>query len=179
MLYITDDIKQGVMILKKLHILALALGLLGNSAFAGIVVKADITKAFSDTTYAKGILTALEKEIKPQQTKLEALGKEIETITQNAEKNAKIMSEADRKALQAKYTPKAAEYQSLQKGIETRLQNTQNTILNTLVPKVDKLVPEMCKELGYDMLIDSKYVIWSVDTLDITAEVTKRLNAMP
>jgi outer membrane protein len=99
-------------IMRKLFVSsALVLGLMGSSvAFAEKYAVVDVQKAATDTTYMKSQMASLESSLKPQQQKHERLTKELTTLRNKAQNDAKVMKQADLQKLEQDYATKMNEF---------------------------------------------------------------------
>ncbi len=148
-----------------------------SSAYANNVAVADSQAAVLSSNIAKKTIEDLNVSLKPQRERLEKLRSEIQGIQEKFQKDAKILSEKDKKDLQAQGQNKLNEYNSTTDGVQRRIEEAQATMLKTLMPKMEKIVEDLRKEGSYDLIIEKKYVIWSSESVDLTKKITDRLNA--
>ncbi len=148
-------------------------------AQANNVAVADSNAAVLASNYAKTTVQTLNNSLKPQRDRLEQLQRELQALQARFEKDAKVMSDKDRQALQAQAQSKLNEFNSTGEGLQRRIEDTQTSMLKVLMPKMEKVVEGLRKEGGYDIIIEKKYAIWANPTVDLTTKMTERLNSMP
>lgn len=155
-----------------------AVGLLSSTlALADKIAVIDVQKAAEDTNYMKAQKTSLEAAIKPQQQKQEALAKQIQSLRQKAQTDAKVMKEADLKKLEQDFATKMNEYNANASGMQKRLQDTLENINRTLSPKIEAATEELRKAGGYSAVLNKSMVISNDAAIDITAQVTQKVNS--
>ena len=148
-----------------------------SSAQANNVAVADSQAAVLASNIAKKTIEDLNNNLKPQRERLEKLRSEIQGIQEKFQKDAKILSDKDKKDLQAQGQNKLNEYNSTTDGVQRRIEEAQANMLKTLMPKMEKIVEDLRKEGNYDIIIEKKYAIWSSESVDLTKKITDRLNA--
>ena len=147
-----------------------------SSAQANNVAVADSQAAVLASDIAKKTIDDLNTSLKPQRERLEKLRSEIQGIQEKFQKNGAVLSDKDKKDLQAQGQNKLNEYSSMTDGVQRRIEEAQANMLKTLMPKMEKVVEELRKEGNYDIIIEKKYAIWSTDSVDLTKKITERLN---
>ncbi|MFX9870670.1 OmpH family outer membrane protein, partial [Acinetobacter baumannii] len=80
---------------------------------AGLAV-VDLAKVVESSTYLKQQNASLTQSVKPTSTKLEQLGKELESLQQKAQTDGQKMNQADIQKLTAQYQSKLSEFNSTQ-----------------------------------------------------------------
>jgi outer membrane protein len=147
-----------------------------SSAQANNVAVADSQAAVLASNIAKKTIEDLNNNLKPQRERLEKLRSEIQAIQEKFQKDAKILSDKDKRDLQAQGQNKLNEYNSTTDGVQRRIEEAQANMLKTLMPKMEKIVEDLRKEGNYDIIIEKKYAIWSSESVDLTKKITDRLN---
>lgn len=150
---------------------------LSPAALANNVAVADSQAAVLASNLAHQTIDGLNTSLKPQRDHLEALRKEITAIQDKFQKDGSVMSDADKKALQAQAQSKLNDYNSTAEGVQKRIEEAQTAMLKTVMPKLESIIEDLRKEGNYDVIIEKKYVIWASPTADLTKKITDRLNA--
>jgi outer membrane protein len=146
-------------------------------AQANNVAVADSQAAVLASNIAKQTIEGLNVSLKPQRDKLEALQKDLNALKQRFERDGKVLTEADKKTMQAQAQSKLNEYNSTAEGVQHKIEEAQSTMLKTLMPKLEVAVEALRKEGSYDIIIEKKYAIWAEASADLTKKITDRLNA--
>lgn len=122
---------------------------------------------------------AVEKfkgEIKVQEDRMAELKKAVEGLSEKMRKDGSVMSEADKKSLQASGDAKYGEYQKLAQIIQDKSQKMQQEVISSLKGKLDKAIQDLQQANAYDLILDNRSVILARPDLDITKKVTEKIN---
>ncbi len=145
---------------------------------ASNVAVLDSQAAVLASNIARQTVENLNSTLKPQRDRLEAVRLEITTIQNKFQKDASVMSEADKKTLQEKAQTKLNDYNGTAEGVQRRIEEAQTAMLKTIMPKLESIIESLRKEGNYDVIIEKKYAVWASPTADLTKKVTDRLNAV-
>ena len=119
----------------KMMVMGLGLGFAGLVQAAGFGV-IDLGKVVESSTYLKQQNASLEQSVKPQTTKLEQISKDIEALKQKAQAQG-----ANVQQINAQYQAKVNEFQTIQQGVQTKvqsaIQSTNKTSTLAFDPKSD------------------------------------------
>lgn len=148
-----------------------------TAAYAEKYAVVDIQKAATDTSYMKSQMASLESAIKPQQQKHERLTQEINALRQKAQNDAKVMKEADLRKLEQDYASKMNEYNANAAGMQKRAQDTLENINKTLAPKIEAATEDLRKQGGYSIIFNRAAVVGLDPSIDLTSQVTQKVNA--
>jgi len=161
-----------------LMVAGLVAGLMSGSVMAETkVVVADSQAALMATDVAKKAIEKLQGELKPQRERMDAIRKEVKAIEDRFQKDASVLSDADKKNLQKQAESKLSEYRNLAETVQKRGQEVQGELLQRMIPKMETVIDELRKAGGYDIIIEKKNVIFADSTADITRKITEKLNA--
>ncbi len=157
----------------------LAVGLMSTTAaFAEKYAVVDIQKAATDTNYMKSQQASLEAALKPQQQKHERLTKELNALRQKAQNDANVMNEADKRKLEQDYATKLNEYNANAAGMQKRAQDTISNINKMLAPKIEQAIDALRAQGGYSLVFKSEAIASLDPSLDLTSQVTQKVNAV-
>ena len=149
----------------------------GNAMAAANVVVADSQAALMATDVAKKAIEKLQGELKTQRDRMDAIRKEVKAIEDRFQKDASVLSEAEKKNLQKQAESKLSEYRNLAETVQKRSQEVQGELLQRMIPKMETVIDELRKANGYDIIIEKKNVIFADPSADITRKITEKLNA--
>lgn len=138
----------------------------------------DSQVAVFESDAAKAAKTKLQGELKPQYDKADQLRRDIKALDDKYQKEVATMSEKDKKALRAQQGAKVAEFQNTLQLIQKRGQETEQDMLNKLLPSYKAIVDELRKSGEYDIILDRRSAIYFAPETDLTKKVTDRLNAV-
>jgi len=151
--------------MKKLTMLMLGLGLtvsaMTNAAGIGVV---DLARVVESSTYLKQQNAALGQSVKPTSTRLEQLGKELET--------------ADIQKMTALYQAKLNEFNTTQQGLQTKVQSTLQSMNTAFEGKVKQVAEQLRKENNLDLILNKNSTIASDAQYDLTDKMIQKVNAL-
>lgn len=148
---------------------------ISTASFAGGYAVVDVQKAMLDSNYVKTQLASRDQSTKANVDKLSRLEKEIVALQQKAESGK--LAQAELEKLSKEHSAKIEEFNKNSLEIQKNFQQTQQTIERTLFPQVEKIIEELRVANGYDLILDRKAVLVTDKKLDLTSQVTQKINA--
>ena len=88
-----------------------------------------------------------------------------------------VMSKETREEKEREIRIKLNDFKSLQQRYRTQLQNLEKKLVNALLKEVSSLVEEIGKKEGYLLIINNTGVLYSPNSINITDQLIKQLNA--
>jgi outer membrane protein len=165
--------------MKTMKILFAALLLLPMLAFAEPkIVVVDPERALGETEEVKARIGKFQSDMQGQENKLRKLRDDIMKIEDRLKNEGVAMSRDQGQALTDERDAKMIEFRSLQQLVQQRLQQSQEELQAVMSPKLEKAVADLSKEKGYDLVLVKQAVLFSSQSVDITADVTKQINMM-
>ena len=165
--------------MKTTKMLFAALLLLPMLAFAEPkIVVVDPERALGETEEVKARIGKFQSDMQGQENKLRKLRDDIMKIEERLQKEGVAMSRDQGQALTDERDAKMIEFRSLQQLVQQRLQQSQEELQAAMSPKLEKAVADLSKEKGYDLVLVKQAVLFSSQSVDITADVTKQINKM-
>lgn len=156
--------------------LALTVGLLGsavvNAAGYGVI---DLEKVVDSSTYLKQQNTALQQKFKPQTTRLEQLGKDLEAIQQRAQQTPNL-PEAEQKKMTTEYQTKLKEFNSIQQTVQTTVQSSIQTMNQTLDSRIKQAAEQLRKENNLDFVLNKNSALAFDSKYDLTDKLIQKVN---
>ncbi|PKF34842.1 OmpH family outer membrane protein [Acinetobacter proteolyticus] len=165
--------------MKKLTMLILGLGFTVSASVnaAGLAV-VDLAKVVESSTYLKQQNASLTQSVKPTSTRLEQLGKEIESLQQKAQTDGQKMNQADIQKLTAQYQSKLSEFNSTQQGLQTKVQSSLQAMNTTFESRVKQAAEQLRKENNLDFILNKNSAIASDAQYDLTDKMIQKVNAI-
>ncbi|QHH95159.1 OmpH family outer membrane protein [Acinetobacter proteolyticus] len=165
--------------MKKLTMLMLGLGFTVSASVnaAGLAV-VDLAKVVESSTYLKQQNASLTQSVKPTSTRLEQLGKEIESLQQKAQTDGQKMNQADIQKLTAQYQSKLSEFNSTQQGLQTKVQSSLQAMNTTFESRVKQAAEQLRKENNLDFILNKNSAIASDAQYDLTDKMIQKVNAI-
>ena len=147
--------------------------------------KAAIVYVNSDTLltrydYFKDMSKRLEEKGKAAQSDLQSKGLAYQREVADYQKNAQTMSADQRQSTEQRLGRKQQELQAYSQNANAQFQNESAAENQKLYDKVADFVKQYAKEKGYKMVLTyskaNPTVLYGDPSLDVTADVVKRLN---
>lgn len=159
--------------------LVLGLGLTVSATVnaAGLAV-VDLAKVVESSTYLKQQNASLSQSVKPTSTRLEQLGKELESLQQKAQTDGQKMNQADIQKLTAQYQSKLSEFNSTQQGLQTKVQSSLQAMNTTFETRVKQAAEQLRKENNLDLILNKNSTISSDAQYDLTDKMIQKVNAI-
>ncbi|MCC8408880.1 OmpH family outer membrane protein [Mucilaginibacter sp. UR6-1] len=130
--------------------------------------------------YVKDMGDRLQKKGKAAQGDVDSRKQAVQREFVEYQKNAATMSADQRAATEQRLQKKAQEIQSYEQNATAAFQNTQGDENDKLFNKVSEFTKKYAKEKGYKMILSysrmNPTVLYGDESLDVTADVVKRLN---
>ncbi len=156
----------------KMAVLSLGLGFAGLVQAAGFGV-VDLEKVVESSTYLKQQNASLEQSVKPQTTKLEQITKDIEALKQKAQAQG-----ANVQQINAQYQAKVNEFQTIQQGVQTKVQTTIQNTNATFETRVKQAAEQLRQEAGLDFVLNKNSALAYDAKNDLTAKMIQKVNAI-
>ncbi|MEB3791053.1 MULTISPECIES: OmpH family outer membrane protein [unclassified Acinetobacter] len=165
--------------MKTLTKLILGLGLTVSATVnaAGLAV-VDLAKVVESSTYLKQQNASLSQSVKPTSTRLEQLGKELESLQQKAQTEGQKMNQADIQKLTAQYQSKLSEFNSTQQGLQTKVQSSLQAMNTTFETRVKQAAEQLRKENNLDFILNKNSTIASDAQYDLTDKMIQKVNSI-
>ncbi|WP_162925697.1 OmpH family outer membrane protein [Isoalcanivorax indicus] len=162
--------------MKALIFLALMLPLAGMAQDKIAVI--DPMQALIETDEVKARNARLESSLETESRRLRTLREDIGKIEERLQRDGMTMSRQERENLTDQREAKGLEFQTLQQSLQRRVNNDRQELLESMEPKLLQAIEAVAKDKGLDMVISAQAMVYVKPELDITREVTQRLNRM-
>ena len=150
---------------------------MGAAAELSIAV-VDPIKAIGDTNLFKERSASIQSDIEAQGAKLRGLREEVMGIEQRLKKDGMTMSKDEQNKLADERDSKMIEFQSLQQVLEKRVQQDRQELIQLMEPKLEQAVAELANDAGFDLVINGQAALFHKGGVDITEQVTQKINQM-
>lgn len=138
----------------------------------------DPFSAIAETSEVKTRSEKLEQDIKSKQAELDVLRSDIMAIEQKLKKDGLTMSKDDQKQLTDKRDAKMLDFRSRQQLAQRSLEEGRAEMLQLMEPRLQKAVDAVVKEKKLDLVLSRQAAVYVGEALDITREVTQKMNQM-
>tara|TARA_B110000495_G_C22840752_1_gene490358 strand:- start:21 stop:533 length:513 start_codon:yes stop_codon:yes gene_type:complete len=146
-------------------------------AEAIVVLKAE--QAMFATEKAIALGQQLSAQLKPQTTRYDAMGLELQALRQRFEADQDLMSGDEAQKLKIEIQALNAEYQQLQQYLSNVKAQAEQNFLASMRPALDKVLRQLIAENNISLIINNQSVIYNAAGIDITPRVVELLNLEP
>jgi outer membrane protein len=142
------------------------------------IVVVDPERALGETQEVKARVTKFQSDMQGQENKLRSLRDEIVKLEERLQRDGVTLSRDQGQRMVDERDAKMIEFQSLQRVLQQRLQQSQQELQEAMAPKLERAVSDLAKKNGYDLVLVKQAVLFASDAVDITPQVTQQINRM-
>lgn len=165
--------------MKTIKFLIAAACLLPALAFAELTIAVvDPIAAIGEANEVKQRTAAMEVEVREQEGRLRELRDAIVEIEERLQREEMTLSRDQKRDLESQRDGKMFEFRSLQQSVQQSVTEDQQELLELMRPKFELAVSTVASEKGIDLVLNNQAAIFANSDLDITREVTQKINAM-
>lgn len=161
-------------VLMSILLAGLASSSMLHAAGYGVV---DLEKVIENSTYLKQQNMSLQQSMKPQTSKLEQLGKELEAIQQRAQQNPNL-AETEKQKMLTQYQAKLKEFNLIQQGLQTTVQASIQVMNKTLDGRVKQIAEQLRKENNLDIVLNRNSALAYDPKYDLTDKMIQKVNVI-
>ena len=120
---------------------------------------------------------AFEQDMTKYRTEIDRMGREIETMQGDFEKQRSTLSETARQQRQQEIQTRVATYQQRVGELEQTAQRRQAELVQPIMKKISEVIEDIRREGSYSMIFDASAgaLITADPSLDLTQRVVERL----
>ncbi len=137
----------------------------------------DQLAALGKSQQAQAMLEDLKQSLEKEKNEILVIEKSIKDLAEKEKRDGAVMSQDQRAKLLKEIDDKKIDYNFMGQKWQKRQQEGQQDILKALGPKFEKALDLVIKDGKYDIVLARQAVVFSAATIDITAQVTDKLNA--
>lgn len=134
------------------------------------------SKVMKESPQRARIIKQLESEFKGRYQELQNLEKSIQGIEAKIKKDGELLSKSDATSLQRQIEGKISEYKLKRKAFEEDQRRRQNEENQKILTVVGKVIDDIAKKGGYDLILNGEQVIFSNASLDISDKVIQEIS---
>jgi len=138
------------------------------------VVNSDL--AIGQSEEFKTFRDGLQEEFATEQTGLQALQEDLETLQQRVVDERDVMSETELRDVQKEIENKQLDLEFRGKKFQKDVNDRQNEFFQKMTPKFRAVVNDLIEIERYDFVLELRTVLFANPRHDITAKVTEKLN---
>lgn len=161
-------------VLMSILLAGLASSSMLHAAGYGVV---DLEKVIENSTYLKQQNMSLQQSMKPQTSKLEQLGKELEAIQQRAQQNPNL-AETEKQKMLTQYQAKLKEFNLIQQGLQATVQASIQVMNKTLDGRVKQVAEQLRTENNLDIVLNRNSALAYDPKYDLTDKMIQKVNVI-
>lgn len=146
---------------------------IADGAKIGVV---DLQKIMQTSPQMKAIQQKLENQFKPRRDKLVAMEENLKKDMEEFKRDSAVMSQTQKKDLEKKIVTKQQSFERQGQQYQQELSTAHNEAMEDLYGKIRKAITKVADSEKYDIVLQKDAAPFSVDKLDITANVMKNIN---
>ncbi|MEX0943592.1 MAG: OmpH family outer membrane protein [Pseudomonadales bacterium] len=162
-----------------LTIIATFLMLLGTSAVAEVkIAVVDVQSAILNSEEAKRLLAQIQSEFKSEEDEIRKLQSEAAELMQRLQKDADVMSDAEKRRAQQSIESKNNDFVYLRQKLQRRIEERQGELFAGVDQKVQTAIEELVRSEDYDLILPRQAALYVGDVYNVTNKVTEKLNRL-
>jgi outer membrane protein len=154
--------------------LAPVVSLAGDAVRVGYV---NVVKVIEEAPQGEAAREKLEAEFRPRDEELVATRKKLRDLEVDLEKNSLVLSDADRREKERELVQLRRNLKQAAQEFREDYNLRRNEELSALQKVVYKVIAEIAKEDGYDLIVHEG-AIFASDKIDITGKVLDKLSKL-
>ncbi|GAB1072432.1 MAG: OmpH family outer membrane protein [Shewanella algae] len=136
----------------------------------------DMGAVFEQLPQREQISNALKTEFGDRMAEVQKLQEELRGLLEKQQRDAALMSEAQKTELVRKMESLKADYQLKGKALDEDLRRRQGEEQNKLLVKVQKAINTIAEKEKYDMVLQRGAVVYVKPAADISSKVVEALS---
>ncbi|HCU05343.1 MAG: hypothetical protein A2X77_00610 [Gammaproteobacteria bacterium GWE2_42_36] len=152
---------------------ALFCGVSYGAAPAVSVGIVDVQQILQQSPKVNAASEKLRKEFSPQQNELKSSQDQMQQLIDKLNRNGAVMQAKDKADLQAQIDKIQQDLTQKSQTFQQNVMNAQQKEMQDLLAQITTVVKGVAEKHNITLVIDKSAVVYSVDGLDMTAEVQK------
>ena len=132
----------------------------------------DLAKVFEEYKKTKESEKTLEEKGKAKEAERKKMVDELRKLKDEQA----LLSDKAKAEKQAVIDQKIKNLQEFDAKTRDELLKDRNDLLGGILKNIEKVIADYSKENGYDLIMNSRMLLYGSDQYDLTAEILKRLN---
>ncbi|MCR9192059.1 MAG: OmpH family outer membrane protein [Gammaproteobacteria bacterium] len=145
---------------------------LAENAKIGVV---DLQKIMQTSSQMKTVQEKLEKEFKPRRDKLVEMETTLKKDMEVFKRDTSVLSQSQRKDLEKKIVGEQQQFERDGQQYQQELSTAHNEAMEAFYNKIRAAIAKVAESEKYDLVFQKDAAPFSVDKLDVTAQVMKEI----
>lgn len=126
---------------------------------------------------AKRLTAQIKEEFSDDEQAIVALQTEANTKIQQMQKDADVMSEAERRRVQQELESINNDFVYQRQKLQRQIDERQQELFAGIDQKVSRAIEDLVRDEDFDIIIPRQAAIYVSDVYDVTRKVTEKLNS--
>jgi outer membrane protein len=166
--------------MNRIAALCAALCILLTASIAAAEMKLAVLNIQDVLTKSSAGLAAkdkIEKRMKDLKASLDSDKQQLISFQDEMKKKASVWSEDKKQEQLLEFQKKRRDLEAKQDNANLEMKNLQDRYLAPIMKELENIVRDVAKSKGYALVLPSNAVLYFDNSVDLTADVTKSLNA--
>jgi outer membrane protein len=137
----------------------------------------NLRKVFTSSEAGQTAQKEMEKKVEALQQKFKQDEDALISLQNEIEKKSSVWSEEKKQEKAIEFKRMQRDMRAKQEDASLELKKMEEQQLGPIRKELEQVIENVAKEKGYAIIVPSEVVMFAVDSVDITEEVTKALNA--
>ncbi|MCJ8315605.1 OmpH family outer membrane protein [Idiomarina sp.] len=137
----------------------------------------DMMNVFQQLPQREQISEKLQNEFQDRFEEMRQLEQKVQELRQKQERDASIMSEAEKTQLARELEQTISQAQLKSKALQEDTRARQNEERNKLLAKVEGVITDIAEEEGYDVVLQRNAVAYMKADNDLSDEVVEKMSS--
>ena len=137
----------------------------------------DVMRVFQELTQREQIAEQLQGEFQERFEEMRRIETRINELRAKQQRDASIMSDAEKTQVDRELETLAAEAQLKGKALNEDTRRRQNEERNRLLMQVQQVIDKIAKDEGFDIVLQSNAVAYISDSADLSDEVIQAMTS--
>lgn len=142
------------------------------------VVVMDLNVVMSESDAGRAASNELGALIAVKQAEVDEMAAAIEALSQELEEQSDSLTDEEKAAKQEELDQMIADYEQAVIAAENEVQAKAQELRDQLLYEIAQVLQIICREEGYDLVIDVSVVHYYSEIIDITSEVIRKYNSL-
>jgi outer membrane protein len=118
----------------------------------------------------------LKKEIEGKRKDIEKRREAINLLKQKLESQGVVMAEKEKAKMEEEVDAKISELKDITEKSNRELRERETQLTKTILKDIEEVVKAYGKDNGYDLILDSRDVLYGPEGMEVTNDIIKLMN---
>ncbi len=138
----------------------------------------NLEQALFNSDAAQAMQAEIQVEFSAEQQRADRLNGELRQLVEKAQRDESIMSDAEKRTLNADAQEKQVQLQLISERVQAALQERNQRFVDSQRQNLGMAIESVVQEGGYDLVLNAETVAFFNNSYSITALVTAKLNEL-